>query len=97
MACHIGSRIGGKYRGADENQVSGRFTRDRLTENIHARDFDVVQRPAGDWNRAHHARGVIDRRIEATEWQCGRDAGNVHRYGLRRTGRACRSDRNDTT
>ncbi len=89
---HIRPRIVRKYRGTDEDQVAWGLTHDWLAQDIHVRDFDIVQSPSGDGNCAHHACCVIHRRIEASKRFGGRDTCDIYLNLLR--GIACSRRRN---
>src|SRR5258708_5386134 len=94
---NVRPRVVRKYRGTDEDQVAWWFTRHWLAQNIHVRDFDIVQHPSGDWNRAHHARGVRNRRVEAAKRLGGSDTSNIYLNVLRRIACSRRRDSHRAT
>ncbi len=78
--CHVRPRIGHENRGTDKYKItrSAAFAFDRFTENIDVSNFSLVQRPPGNWNRAHNASDSIGRCIKTTERQDGRCAVDIH-------------------
>ena len=56
---------------ADEDQTIGlcSFIRELLTPNIYVGDFDIVQRPTGNGNRAGDTRSTVKGRIKTAEWE----------------------------
>src|SRR5258708_5060167 len=79
-SCHVWSCIGYENGCTDEYQITrtSAFACDRFTENIDVRNFSLVQRPPGNWDRAHNATDSIGRRIKTTERQDGRCAVDIH-------------------
>src|SRR5258706_8304115 len=52
---------------ANINQGTRGFVPDRLAPNIDFRYFDVIERPAGDWNSTRDTHCILGRRVKASD------------------------------